>query len=158
MGLRSYAAQNPYTQQEPREPENVSMPPRLLSEADVAKDQLRAVEICREYERREAEARESAAAIVAGIRAGRQPAELLLLAVKTIDALTGETKGLYPTVLHAMAGAYGAAMFDGELPEVRKSQLESELKRLRRERDRYNGEIARRQQELNALESNSLFG
>ena len=158
MGLRSYASQHPYTQQEPQEPEGVPAPPRLISEADVMKDQLRAVEICREYDRREAEAQELAAAIVDGIKAGRQPAELLLLAVKTIDALTGETKGLYPKVFHAMAGAYGAAMFDGELPEVRKAQLETELRRLKRERDKYNGEISRRQQELNALEGSSLFG
>lgn len=56
--------------------------------------QARAAEITATFERREGEARQTAGKIIQGIKDQRQPAELLLLAARCIDSLTGDI-GLY---------------------------------------------------------------
>ena len=103
----------------------------LINAASITEEQLRATEICAEYDRLQTESRLIQAAILDGLKNLQEPARLLLMACKEISTLTGDGK-FYDDVLRKLSGAYADAMWDmDKIPApIRMKQLQTEKSRI----------------------------
>ena len=153
MSLEEYAEKHPESFPEPITA--AEAPPRFVRADMVEESQLKAVEICEKYSRREQEAQLYLERIFQGIKEKRHAGTLLLLAAKCIACLT-ENSGLYDSMAKALDGVYGGEMFDSPVPEIRVKQLEKELSKLKRERSKIDKQVAEKQKELDEFQGQAM--